>query len=74
MNTFRGTTLQDLRLRQGTVWMLETLAEAKGRQRLHEQQAPQMLETLRQLALVESAESSNRIEDEPPAGRGAPKR
>lgn len=62
MMSFRGTRLLDLRLPQGTVWMLEALAEAKGRQQLHEHQSPQILEALRELALVESAESSNRIE------------
>ena len=60
--SFRGTRLQELRLPQGTVWMLETLAEAKGRQQLYEHQSPQVIESLRELALIESAESSNRIE------------
>ena len=62
MMTFRSTRLQELLLTQTTVWMLETLAEAKGRQQLHEHQSPQLLEALREMALVESAESSNRIE------------
>ncbi|OGQ84507.1 MAG: hypothetical protein A2289_14730 [Deltaproteobacteria bacterium RIFOXYA12_FULL_58_15] len=62
MNSFRGTRLADFRLPQGVVWMLETLAEAKGRQQLYEQQSPQILKTLRETALIESAESSNRIE------------
>ncbi len=62
MMSFRGTRLQELRLPQGTVWMLETLAEAKGQQKLHEHQSPQLLASLREMALVESAESSNRIE------------
>ena len=62
MMSFRGTRLGELRLPQGTVWMLETLAEAKGRQQLYEHQSPQMLEALREVALIESAESSNRIE------------
>ncbi len=62
MMSFRGTRLQELLLPQPTVWMLETLAEAKGRQQLYEHQSPQVLEALREMALVESAESSNRIE------------
>jgi Fic family protein len=62
MMSFRGTRLQELLLPQGTVWMLETLAEAKGRQQLYERQLPQVLESLREMALIESAESSNRIE------------
>ena len=40
----------------------ETLAESKGRQQLFERQSPQMLKTLREIALIESTESSNRIE------------
>lgn len=62
MRSFQGTRLMDLRLGQGTVWMLETLAEAKGRQQLYEHQSPQLLRSLREVALIESAESSNRIE------------
>lgn len=46
----------------GTVWLLEALAEAKGTQTLYEKQSPQLLKTLREMALVESTESSNRIE------------
>jgi Fic family protein len=62
MMSFRGLRLFELRLPQGMVWMLETLAESKGRQQLYEHQSPQILQTLRELALIESAESSNRIE------------
>lgn len=62
MMSFRGTWLQETRLALPTVWMLETLAECKGRQRLFEAQIPQVLKTMREMALVESAESSNRIE------------
>ncbi len=36
--------------------------EAKGRQELYEKQSPEVLRTLRELAIVESTESSNRIE------------
>ena len=62
MISFRGNRLADLRLPLGTVWMLENLAESKGRQALFEAQAPQILKALREMAFVESAESSNRIE------------
>lgn len=62
MMSFRGTRLQDTRLPLSTVWLLETLAESKGRQQLFENQFPQILKTLREMALIESAESSNRIE------------
>lgn len=62
MMSFRGTRLKELTLPLSTVWLLESLAESKGRQTLYEKQSPQMLKALRELALVESTESSNRIE------------
>jgi Fic family protein len=60
--SFRGTRLRDTRLPLPIVWLLETLAESKGRQQLYEKQSPQLLKGLREMALIESAESSNRIE------------
>lgn len=45
-----------------TTWLLNDIAEAKGRQELHTRQSPQMLKALREMALVQSVESSNRIE------------
>ena len=42
--------------------MIQILGEFKGRQDLFRHQAPQMLESLRQAAIIESTESSNRIE------------
>jgi len=62
MMSFRGSRLADLRLPLGTVWLLESLAESKGRQGLFEVQSPRLLEGLRRTTLVESVESSNRIE------------
>jgi len=62
MMSFRATRLQDIKLPLSIVWLLETLAEAKGRQQLYENQSPQLLKSLREMALIESAESSNRIE------------
>jgi len=43
-------------------WYLTDLAEFKGRQELHTLQSPQILQRLREYALVQSAVSSNRIE------------
>jgi Fic family protein len=62
MMSFRGTRLQSTKLPLSIVWLLETLAESKGRQQLYERQSPQLLKSLREMALIESAESSNRIE------------
>jgi hypothetical protein len=45
-----------------TNWLLNDLAEAKGKQELHTRQSPQVLKALREMALVQSVASSNRIE------------
>ena len=45
-----------------TVWLLNDLAEYRGKQDLFTRQAPQKLEKLREHALIESAVASNRIE------------
>ena len=42
--------------------LLQILGEFKGRQELFRRQTPQVLESLRQAAIIESTESSNRIE------------
>jgi Fic family protein len=45
-----------------TSWYLADLGEARGKQELFKNQAPQKLKVLREHALIESAVSSNRIE------------
>jgi len=62
MMSFRGGRLGKLALPAGTVWLLTDIAEAKGRQDLYARQAPQLLKALREAALIQSVESSNRIE------------
>ena len=62
MISFRGNRLENIKLPLSIVWLLETLAESKGRKQLYEKQSPQMLKNLKEMALIESAESSNRIE------------
>ena len=62
MMSFRGTRLQNTKLSLSIVWLLESLAESKGRQQLYEKQSSQVLKSLREMALIESTESSNRIE------------
>ena len=59
--SFRGRRVCDFAIPIGTVWLLTDLAEAKGRQALYVQQTPQMLKALREMALIHSVESSNRI-------------
>ena len=41
---------------------VKALGEFRGRQKLYGEQAPELLETLRKVAMVQSTESSNRIE------------
>jgi len=62
MMSFRGGCLEKLSLPTGIVWLLTDIAEAKGRQDLYARQAPQLLKALRETALIQSVESSNRIE------------
>ena len=62
MMTFRNHRLRDFAVPMGTNWLLNDLAEAKGKQELYTRQSPQMLKALREMALVQSVESSNRIE------------
>ncbi|MDP8262410.1 MAG: Fic family protein [Candidatus Ancaeobacter aquaticus] len=59
MNSFKNNIF-DLPL--GTVWLMNSVSEYKGKQDLYSQQSPQALKTLVEMALIESVESSNRIE------------
>ncbi|MBP9127257.1 MAG: Fic family protein [Elusimicrobia bacterium] len=52
----------DFRLPLETVWLLNAVAEHKGRQDLYTKQFPETLRALGEAALIQSAESSNRIE------------
>ena len=62
MMSFRDERLSKFVIPTGIVWMMEDVAEAKGRQQLYAKQSPQILDALREMALIQSAESSNRIE------------
>jgi Fic family protein len=62
MNSFRNHRLRDFAVPMSTNWLLNDLAEAKGKQALYTRQSPQVLKALREMALVQSVESSNRIE------------
>jgi Fic family protein len=46
----------------GTSWLLASCMEAKGKQDLWLRQKPEVLEVLREQAIIQSVESSNRIE------------
>jgi Fic family protein len=62
MKSLAPEYLAQLRVPQELVGRLRRLGEYKGRQELFRRQAPEMLENLRRVAIIESTESSNRIE------------
>jgi Fic family protein len=62
MMTFRNNFLRDFSLPMSTSWLLADIAESKGKQELYTRQSPQILKALREMALIQSTESSNRIE------------
>ena len=59
MNSFKR---ENVELPLSAVWLTNSIAEYKGKQELYAKQSPQILKTLLETALIESAESSNRIE------------
>ena len=62
MWSFRNKNLRDFPVPAGSVWLMTDISQSKGRQELYAKQAPQLLKVMREMALVQSAESSNRIE------------
>lgn len=62
MNTLVNWIKTPPQIPLATVWLLNDLAEYRGKQDLFTRQAPQKLEKLREHALIESAVASNRIE------------
>jgi len=62
MLTLDPGRLADLPIPIGTGWLLGACMEARGKQDLWLRQKPEVLEVLREQALIQSAESSNRIE------------
>ena len=63
MSSFRDLASHFGALEPGTVASLVSIAEARGREEVSRRQSPAGLETLRQVALIQSAESSNAIEN-----------
>src|SRR2546426_5534725 len=62
MKSFRNHRLRNLAVPMSTAWLLNDISEAKGKQELYTRQSPQILKALREMALIQSTESSNRIE------------
>ncbi|HSU14227.1 MAG TPA: Fic family protein [Longimicrobium sp.] len=62
MRSFDPGFLRNTQITHGLLRTLTAIAERKGRIQLFRDHAPQVLETLRHAAVIESTESSNRIE------------
>lgn len=62
MLSFEDGFIERQPLNQKLLQTIRLIGEYKGKQELFKQQAPQVLETLRQAAIIQSTESSNRIE------------
>jgi Fic family protein len=60
--TLREETFDQATLPVSTSWLLADCMEFRGKQDLWSRQRPEMLEALRQQAMIQSVESSNRIE------------
>src|SRR6266404_1778252 len=64
MSSFAPTVLDNLRLTHDVVAAIRAIGEGKGKQDLFKERAPDLLENLRRVAIIESTESSNRLEGE----------
>lgn len=62
MRSLTPQYLASLRYSSDELAAIDALAEARGRQELYIHQQPEVLESLRQAAIIESSESSNRLE------------
>ena len=62
MKSVENNKLKDLSLPMNIVRLIGSINEYKGKQNLYKQQSPQILDTLKNVAVIQSTESSNRIE------------
>ena len=62
MKIFTVNRIEAFNLPVATVWLLGECMQARGKQELWMQQRPEVLQPLREQAVVQSVESSNRIE------------
>src|SRR4030042_400657 len=62
MRSFEHDYLLETPISHSLLMSARALGEFRGRQMLYAEQSPEVLETLRRAAMVQSAESSNRIE------------
>jgi len=62
MKSFEKKYLTALTIPHHVITIIRQIGEFKGRQELYKKQAPEMLENLRHVAIIQSTESSNRLE------------
>ncbi|MBP7937520.1 MAG: Fic family protein [Phycisphaerae bacterium] len=62
MRSFQHDHIRHQRVAHELVSTIRQIGTFQGKQDLYAQQSPEMLETLRQVAIIQSTESSNRIE------------
>ncbi|MBN2289352.1 MAG: Fic family protein [Candidatus Glassbacteria bacterium] len=62
MKSFSREYLERLVIPQRLIVIIRQIGEYKGKQELFSRQAPEMIENLRQIAIILSTESSNRLE------------
>jgi Fic family protein len=62
MKSFEPDFLEKHFVSHGLLGTIRQIGEYKGKETLFKQQTPQVLETLKQIAIIQSTESSNRIE------------
>jgi Fic family protein len=62
MKSFEHDYLLDTRISHQLLSSIRQVGEFKGRQSLYVEQSPEVMESLRRTAIIQSAESSNRIE------------
>lgn len=62
MKVFNAERIDSLNLPLRTAWLLGECMEARGKQELWMRQRPEVLHALREQAVIQSVESSNRIE------------
>ena len=62
MGSFTPKILDTIRFHPATTWLLAQCTEARGMQEMWKKVRPEVLQALRESAIIQSAESSNRIE------------
>lgn len=62
MHSFNDRYLAELQIPHHLISIIRQIGEYKGKQDLYKKQAPEMLENLRHVAMIQSTESSNRLE------------